>query len=385
MTVERFTVALHFDINLASYAEDYDHATEADALTDARESFARPDILDGIKDAVARAWPAMADHAASLTAAYLPAEPVSVVITRDQLEAWAGCPLTDDQVAQIDEAIPISTVPEAIGDIAYAIGARRTTAMLAQAIIDDLPATVDLVYLDQGSRLGDADVDAVVAGTELSTAFDEWSTDAAADGARTLIDEATDNVIRRWESEDGRDYDDLRDEFRASADEDEVRDQVYARERNWFRDLVSQSGPVLLRVRTPLAEDTASEDITVTDLLSMLNLPATDDNVSAANEVIDNTSNPAVAYYLVSVDLLSVHDLPDEAESVTITNPGVWLGNPVAGSGWAAQFAGQVTVPRHELITDRAAFGYSWAEVSGSGQDAFPGTIAALPLTARNH
>lgn len=41
-----------------------------------------------------------------------------VTLTREQLEAWADRELTDDEVYEIDEAVPHSSIPEAIGVIA---------------------------------------------------------------------------------------------------------------------------------------------------------------------------------------------------------------------------------------------------------------------------
>lgn len=40
-----------------------------------------------------------------------------IYLTREQLEAWAGQPLTDDELAQLDEAIPHSSIPEAVNTI----------------------------------------------------------------------------------------------------------------------------------------------------------------------------------------------------------------------------------------------------------------------------
>jgi hypothetical protein len=45
----------------------------------------------------------------------------TVTITRDQLEAWAGRSLTDEMVDAIDDCIPNSTIPDAIGEIAAAV------------------------------------------------------------------------------------------------------------------------------------------------------------------------------------------------------------------------------------------------------------------------
>lgn len=39
------------------------------------------------------------------------------LITREQLECWAGRPLTVDDLSRLDEAIPCSSIPEAIGAI----------------------------------------------------------------------------------------------------------------------------------------------------------------------------------------------------------------------------------------------------------------------------
>lgn len=47
---------------------------------------------------------------------------IGITLTRDQLEAWAGRELTDEEVAALDEAIPHGSIPEAIRTIADNIG-----------------------------------------------------------------------------------------------------------------------------------------------------------------------------------------------------------------------------------------------------------------------
>lgn len=47
---------------------------------------------------------------------------LTVTITRDQLECWAGRELSDDEVARLDDAIPMSSIPEAIGTIVDSFG-----------------------------------------------------------------------------------------------------------------------------------------------------------------------------------------------------------------------------------------------------------------------
>lgn len=41
-----------------------------------------------------------------------------ITLTRDQLQAWAGRELTDDEVEMLEWAIPNSSIPEAINTIA---------------------------------------------------------------------------------------------------------------------------------------------------------------------------------------------------------------------------------------------------------------------------
>ncbi|MFB7837814.1 hypothetical protein ACWIGW_44765 [Nocardia brasiliensis] len=39
------------------------------------------------------------------------------LITREQAESWAGRPLSDEEMDRLDDAIPNSSIPEAIGAI----------------------------------------------------------------------------------------------------------------------------------------------------------------------------------------------------------------------------------------------------------------------------
>lgn len=40
-----------------------------------------------------------------------------IFLTRDQLQAWAGRELTDEEVEALEEAIPNSSIPESIATI----------------------------------------------------------------------------------------------------------------------------------------------------------------------------------------------------------------------------------------------------------------------------
>ncbi|WP_188187015.1 hypothetical protein [Nonomuraea sp. SYSU D8015] len=47
----------------------------------------------------------------------IPTPRPGITLTRDQIEAWAGRSLTNDEIATLDNAIPLSSIPEAINQI----------------------------------------------------------------------------------------------------------------------------------------------------------------------------------------------------------------------------------------------------------------------------
>lgn len=49
---------------------------------------------------------------------------VASLITREQLESWAGRPLSEDDLDRLDDAIPNSSIPEAIGEIVAGMDSR---------------------------------------------------------------------------------------------------------------------------------------------------------------------------------------------------------------------------------------------------------------------
>lgn len=42
---------------------------------------------------------------------------IDIVLTREQIESWAGRSLTDDEMERLDECIPHSSIPDAIDTI----------------------------------------------------------------------------------------------------------------------------------------------------------------------------------------------------------------------------------------------------------------------------
>lgn len=44
-----------------------------------------------------------------------------ITLTRAQLDAWAGFALTDEDIERIEEALPLSSLPDVVGTIAFAV------------------------------------------------------------------------------------------------------------------------------------------------------------------------------------------------------------------------------------------------------------------------
>jgi hypothetical protein len=52
----------------------------------------------------------------------VPDDARGITLTRDQLNAWTGWDLTDEQVEQLEDAIPNSSIPDAVAEIMEGIG-----------------------------------------------------------------------------------------------------------------------------------------------------------------------------------------------------------------------------------------------------------------------
>ncbi len=270
----------------------------------------------------------------------------------------------------------------------------HTLAALADAIIALMPAKDIELISAGGLHLGNQEIDAIVEGKHFadhtSPEFETWQSDALHEGTEVVIDDLRLAVMDGWRREhDDEDLialDELSATFNASDEWQRVCDVVWERQADWLTPIVANVGSVLLRVRTAIDEDHDTESMTADDMLTTLGLDITDANRDTAQEIIDNAYDKAVAYFVISVDLSAIWDLPtvvdDRKAMVELVNPGVWLGNPLAGSGYAAQLTGTVRVRRDELMTDRAAFGYGWADlIGGSGKGEFPGEVRLVTET----
>lgn len=262
----------------------------------------------------------------------------------------------------------------------------RSLKALRDALIDQLYETYDMVYVSQGDKFSDDQVSMIARGDMegLWESTEEWESDNRYESAKYTITEDLASVIREWEGEDDADYSELAEDFDNSDEWQEVRYAIEERDTsNWMAQLARGSGQVLMRI-TALDEDDALsyQEVGSRQLLSLIGLPDTEHNVEQARSVIANASpeySVCMGAWLASVDVEDLVKLPYDCTEIKITNPGFWFGNMFAGSGWAEQFEGTITIKREDLRTDRDAFGYGWIATSGSYENAFPVEFEPVP------
>jgi hypothetical protein len=250
---------------------------------------------------------------------------------------------------------------------------KRTVKKLAKAIIASLDPKYDLVYIDRGDQLTDTQAAALVNGDDetLWSELEEFESDARHVGIQEALKGALDEIITRWENEDGEDYTDLRRQFGDSKHLATVEEALTDRDSgDWIRELVEATPAALLRI-IAIEEDDAynNEAVEPEAALLKVGLPNTEANRRIMAETLANASpefSILMGYWIVGADLAQIYDLGD-ATQVSITNPHLYLGNPFAGSGFISEeaFEGVVIVDRGDLRTDKDAFGYSVADVYG--------------------
>jgi hypothetical protein len=153
-------------------------------------------------------------------------------------------------------------------------------------------------------------------------------------------------------------------------------------------ELAGQTSDVLLRIPiAALDEDHAyfHEPVTAADALTRLDIAASEHNLAVVQYALDNADpefSLLMGYWIVGASVSDLYQLPtDDDVMVEITNPHLYLGNPFAGSGFITEQPVHTTVRvrRHELRTDKDAFGYSVDEVYGGlSVSDFTATLTAV-------
>jgi hypothetical protein len=253
----------------------------------------------------------------------------------------------------------------------------RTIENLANETIAGLSATYDLVYVEYRDQLTDEQIAAVVRNDldEFWELTSEFESDQRWESVQHIIREEGQMVLDRWAAQDDEDYDHLLGELEFTEDWERIREEIEDRDQgDWPMELAANSGSVLLRIAAPeLDEDHAyfHEEVSAADVLLKLNMADTDHNLDTVQDALNNASpefSLIMGYWVVGASVADLYELLGHGiETVEITNPHLYLGNPFMGSGFVTEkpVHGTITVPRSALLTDKEAFGSSLDDIYG--------------------
>lgn len=273
----------------------------------------------------------------------------------------------------------------------------KTSQDLANAIIDGLEQSYDLVYVDYRDELTDKQVAFVVNGDEASLfeSLEEFESESRWNSVKQITEELQREVIAGWQDEDpDADFTRLDDDFCGSDEWEDVRSEVEARDKSdWLKQLISQSGRVLLRINC-IDEDNgfAFQEVNPLEVLSKVGIEPTEQNERTVADTLLECSpeySVLLGYWIVGADLEALYALAEDAEvEVEITDPYLYLGNPFSGTGYIAErpLVGKVRVKREDLRSDKDAFGYSINEIFGGvSTSSFEAEIHAVDTTEKEN
>ena len=234
-------------------------------------------------------------------------------------------------------------------------------SITVEEAIAKLDDKYDLVFVNHDDKLSDDQVDALVSGDLES--FWEKTAEFESESRDVGIDSVIDNEF------DDEEWDSL-----SAEDQQTVRDTIAERDNSdWVTQLINQTPNPLLRIKVVDEDDGWSyEEVVPQQVLDAIQLQATEHNVKVIQAALNESSpeySTLLGYWIVSLDLKMLYQA-DQSKKLRITNPYLYLGNPLMGSGWVTEEAleGTVVVERSDVHTDKKAFGYSISEVYGGLQ-----------------
>lgn len=275
---------------------------------------------------------------------------------------------------------------------------------LAAEIEADLRPTYELVYVDYRDQLTDSQLAALVRG-DMETVWEEtseWESDQQWTSAYDIADEMAKDILDRWEREaddidPDEDWDDvaesidtLRNDWPSSDERQSVLESIMERDNSdWLTQLAAHTSGVLLRIR--LGEDdfdaewNADPEPDPAELVNLVGVDPSPENVAAAQSIIDNAQTYGTVYLLATVNPSDLLNIDRETDSLTFTDPHILLSNAYAGNGHEEQMTGEVTVPAADLRTDKDAFGYSWNEIAGVYTSAYATEMRVRHAATTDH
>lgn len=250
----------------------------------------------------------------------------------------------------------------------------KATEAIRDEMMSRLEDEYELVYVAYDDHLMDEQVAALVRGDYdvLLESLEEFEFESRHIGAREVIANLFDDVLRDWareHDEDGHALDTLKDEFESSDEYDDVRFAIEDRDTSDpIGDLASNTPSVMLRLSAyddvwpNMGDDEETRDELTNMLIDMGgDVRWTRDAVA---ECMAECGDYVQPFILATVDVKTIYDMCED-DSLRITNPHLFLTNPMAGDGYEVELPGVFEFRRDQLRTDEDAAGYGWDEIAG--------------------
>lgn len=226
----------------------------------------------------------------------------------------------------------------------------------------------DLVYVDYSDSFPNDQVAILLTEQYPWEYLDmEWEWESRNEGMRYVLKELVDSVVRQYDI-----HPDVVDAFEDSVARGLIEEMIEERESGkWYDTLLSQTSAPIMRVavddvlQTGLEyEDSVGyatdEEAFRDELENNISLMGLDveENRKALDYLFAELCDPYYTGFLIfrPTDLAEVVGAQWD-DVIEVTDPHLWLTDPLAGDGWMEQLSGKVCIKRSDIKPDSSAWG----------------------------
>lgn len=229
-------------------------------------------------------------------------------------------------------------------------------AYFEHRLMENLDERYDLVYVSYDDELTSEQVEYAAQDDieRLQDSIEEWESDSRYIAAGWHFED----ILERTSQDFEHHYPGLIGYINGFDYEETVRQEIMDRDQSDpITALAKQTGLTLMRVFVEEATLNGPQDV-----LDMLGWEATEKNVTELEEALANAWDPRVVQLVFAVE---PEKLLAYGNTVTVTNPAVWISTG-SGDGWCTDtLEGSYTFERSRLHTDKHGPGYDWNETAG--------------------
>lgn len=226
----------------------------------------------------------------------------------------------------------------------------------------------DLVYVDYQDSFSNDQVAILLTEQYPWGYLDmEWEWESRNEGMRYVLKELVDSIVRQYDI-----HPDVVDAFEDSEARGLIEEMIEERESGkWYDTLLSQTSAPIMRV---VVDDDSVEYVTEEEAfrdewennISLMGLDV-EENRKALDDLFAELYVPG---YYTGFLIFRPTDLAEVVgaqwdDVIEVTDPHLWLTNPLAGDGWMEQLSGKVCIKRSDIKPDSSAWGYGVEDVFG--------------------